>query len=170
MRRAYSATLVPESHFTQSHMGVSAISRLGFALLQRREKRAGRGKERGKEGERGWKMKGEGGQGEGGEGRRGRGREGEGEGEGGGGGGRERGGGRGRGRRRGGGRGRRRGRERGREKDLDTWNLLKDCAVPALSLAIPSLMPHLHTYTHTHTYTPDEVCDFTSQFARVCVS
>ena len=65
------------------------------------------------------------------------------------------------------------------EKDLDTWDLLKDCAAPALSLDIPSLMSHLHTHTHTHTHThahthathtPDEVCDFTSQFARVCVS
>jgi hypothetical protein len=70
MRRAYSATLVPESHFTQSHIGVSAISRSGFALLQRREKRTGRGKDREKEGERGGGDEEEG-EGEGGGGREG---------------------------------------------------------------------------------------------------
>jgi hypothetical protein len=39
MRRAYSETEVPESHLTQSRIGVSAISRSGFALLRRREAR-----------------------------------------------------------------------------------------------------------------------------------
>ena len=74
MRRAYSATLVPlgESHFSQSHIGVLAIFRSGFALLQRslREKRTGRGKDREKEGERGGGDEEEG-EGEGGGGREG---------------------------------------------------------------------------------------------------
>ena len=79
MRRAYSATLVPlgESHFSQSHKGVLVIFRSGFALLQRREKRTGRGKDRGKEGERGGGDEEEG-EGEGGGGRGREGREGEG--------------------------------------------------------------------------------------------